>query len=52
MAFMKIFPKNPTVIMDDFWPFEPCVERLYVKGHTFCLIKTWRNNVFIAVLSK
>ena len=25
MAFMKIFPKNSTVIMDDFWPFEPCV---------------------------
>ena len=27
MAFMKIFPKNSTVIMNDFWPFEPCVRR-------------------------
>ena len=27
MVFMKIFPKNSTLIMDDFWPFEPCVHR-------------------------
>ena len=27
MAFMKIFPKNSTLIMDDFWPFNSCVWR-------------------------
>ena len=27
MAFMKIFPKKSTLIMDNFWPFEPCVQR-------------------------
>ena len=38
MAFMKIFPKNSTVIMDDFWPFEPCVQQLCYTGMTMATI--------------
>ena len=34
MAFMKIFPKNSTLIMDDFWPFESYVRRFVSsQGH-------------------
>ena len=46
IAFMKIFPKNSTVIMDDFWTFEPCVRHKQEKRALWRLASKYSSGSF------